>query len=82
MGVGLWPFAHIAADRREIYQWRVQNKNIIERAFELASSGNVQNLMQLELVLKREGYEATAQHLAGSSLRKQLRHRIDLHAAL
>jgi hypothetical protein len=46
---------------------------IVERAFELARSGSVANMMELERALKSEGFAAPHVHFMGSSLRKQLR---------
>ncbi|CAA9519909.1 MAG: hypothetical protein AVDCRST_MAG23-128 [uncultured Sphingosinicella sp.] len=48
-------------------------KSVLERAFELARSGSCRSVAELELRLKREGYEAAASHLRGQSIRKQLR---------
>jgi hypothetical protein len=46
---------------------------IVERAFELARSGSVANMMELERALKSEGFAAPHDHFMGTSLRKQLR---------
>jgi hypothetical protein len=43
----------------------------IERAFQLAKSGQVSGIDELQAVLKKEGYGSWA--LVGSSLKKQLR---------
>ena len=46
---------------------------IVERAFELARSGQVPNIDQLVRKLKREQFEQVESHLAGSTtLRRQL----------
>ena len=51
----------------------MNEKSIIERAFELADSGQLQTMEQLSRQLVREGYEAVHLHLSGrSTLRKQL----------
>lgn len=46
-------------------------KTAIERAFELAKSGDVPNLMHLKAQIGREGYSVS--HLAGPSLTRQLK---------
>jgi hypothetical protein len=48
-------------------------ENPLERAFELARGGECGDLRELELRLKREGYERVTIHLAGPSVRRQLR---------
>ena len=45
---------------------------MIERAFELARSGSVANIPELERALKSEGFAAPHMHFMGTSLRKQL----------
>lgn len=46
---------------------------LVERAFELAGSGQVPNVDQLVRTLKHEGYEQVEAHVASSpSLRRQL----------
>lgn len=45
---------------------------IIERAFELARSGEYRSLDELKRRLAREGYEAVAAHLAGRMIKGQL----------
>lgn len=46
--------------------------NPVERAFELAREGECKDLPELERRLKREGYSAVSQHLAGRSIRSQI----------
>jgi hypothetical protein len=45
----------------------------IERAFELASSGACSNLPSIVATLKGERHESVDAHLAGPSIRKDLR---------
>jgi hypothetical protein len=45
---------------------------ILERAFELARSGEVGTVLDLGRRLKAEGFEAVASHMASPSLRNQL----------
>jgi hypothetical protein len=45
--------------------------HLIERALELARSGQFERTTQLRQVLKREGYDAVEAHLSGS-LAKQI----------
>ncbi len=47
--------------------------NVVERAFELAASGECRTLDEIERRLKADGHEGAAQHLRGGSIRKQLR---------
>ncbi len=47
-------------------------RNIIERAFQLAESGVANNLTQLATKLGDEGFEAVHSHLHGPGIRKQL----------
>lgn len=51
--------------------------SILERAFELAKSGNCQTIGDITGHLKRENYTAVEHHLAGQAIRKQLRALID-----
>jgi hypothetical protein len=53
--------------------------SIVERAFELAASGECRDAREVERRLKWEGYEAVAAHLDSASLRKQLRALFDAH---
>jgi hypothetical protein len=45
----------------------------VERAFELARSGRCDNLPAIVAMLKGERHEAVDAHLAGPSIRKDLR---------
>ena len=45
---------------------------VIERAFELARSGEYRSLEELKRRLSREGYESVASHLAGRLTKGQL----------
>jgi len=45
----------------------------LERAFQLARSGQVANIEEIKLKLKREGYQVDARDYGGQSLRSQLR---------
>ena len=45
---------------------------ILERAFELARSGEVASVLDVGKRLKAEGFEAVASHMASPSLRSQL----------
>lgn len=46
---------------------------IIERAFELARSGACHNVSEVGLQLKRERFDSVEAHLAGTSIRRELR---------
>jgi hypothetical protein len=46
--------------------------SIIERAFELASSGRFSSLHLIERALAKEGYEGAHLHLRGRGLRSEL----------
>jgi tRNA G26 N,N-dimethylase Trm1 len=46
---------------------------ILERAYELARSGTITDLQDISRKLKAEGFEAVDAHLAGPSLRADLR---------
>jgi hypothetical protein len=48
-----------------------QNVSALERAFEIAKSGQVASLQEIKLALKRQGYPTT--QLEGPLLAKQLR---------
>jgi hypothetical protein len=47
--------------------------NPLERAFELARSGEYRDLRDLERKLRREGFADIEQHLSGQTIRRQLR---------
>jgi chitinase len=47
--------------------------NTVERAFELARSGECRNVAEIERQLKAEGFDGVAQHLQGAAIKKQLR---------
>jgi hypothetical protein len=44
----------------------------IKRAFEIAASGECTTLEELKKRLKQDGHFSVEEHLAGSSIRKQL----------
>lgn len=48
------------------------NRNIIARAFEIARSGEVENVSQLAQRLSKEGFSQVEQHLDSPTLRRQL----------
>ena len=48
-------------------------RTTVERAFELARSGDCDNLPAIAAALKGEQHEAVDAHLAGPSIRKDLR---------
>ena len=50
--------------------------SIVERAFQLASSGRCPTLYKLEQLLASEGYDLVVQHLSGPSIRQEIRRRI------
>jgi hypothetical protein len=45
----------------------------IERAYELARSGSCRKLTDVVATLKRERYDSVDAHLAGASIRQELR---------
>lgn len=47
--------------------------NLVERAFELAKSGRVRSLDDIRRTLTGEGFTHVESHLAGRSLRRQLK---------
>jgi len=49
-------------------------KPILERAFELARTGEYSRVKELEKALSREGYAKGDPHIHSPSVRKQLRH--------
>jgi hypothetical protein len=60
----------------------MSTRNTVERAFELAASGEVQTFDDLRRKLQWEGYEAVEAHLAGTAIRKQLKELLASHAML
>jgi hypothetical protein len=46
--------------------------NLIERAYQLARTGDFAKLEHIERKLTREGYTAVADHLSGRMLRREL----------
>jgi hypothetical protein len=53
----------------------------VERAFELARSGDCQGVADIVSALKRERHESVDAHLAGPSLRRDLRRLCEASAA-
>lgn len=53
------------------------DKGTIERAFELAGSGDARSLDDVTRQLRKEQYEAVSLHLSGPLVRRQLRDLID-----
>ena len=49
----------------------MQHQNIIERAFELARDSD--NIEEIRKVLRREGYSNVDAHLAGASIKADLK---------
>ena len=47
--------------------------NVLERAFELARSGECRDVDEMERRLSREGYTDVSGHFRSQSLRRQLR---------
>ena len=47
-------------------------ETIIERAFQIARSGECRNVQEVRRRLSREGYEAADAHLSGKLIREQL----------
>lgn len=56
--------------------------SVIERAFELARSGTCQNVHEIGLRLKSERFASVEAHLAGTSIRRQLRELCGRNAAV
>lgn len=48
-------------------------KSTVERAFEIAGEGDCQGIPEIAAVLKRERHESVDAHLAGPSIRKDLK---------
>jgi phage regulator Rha-like protein len=51
----------------------MDSRNTIQRAFEIAASGEVRTFDELRRKLQAERYEAVEAHLAGTAIRKQLK---------
>ncbi|MBB5709736.1 hypothetical protein FHT02_000958 [Sphingomonas xinjiangensis] len=51
----------------------VQRKSTLERAFELARESGCRDVEEVRRTLASEGYSGVEQHLAGHSIRKQIR---------
>ena len=47
--------------------------NVIQRAFDLARSGECRNKQELERQLRREGFSSVEDHLSGHQITGQLR---------
>ena len=56
----------------------MQTQNIIERAFELARGSD--NLDEIRKTLRREGYTSVDAHLAGASIKADLKRQFERHA--
>jgi hypothetical protein len=52
---------------------RLERPTTVERAFELARTGRYCGLAEIAAALKAERHEAVEAHLAGPSIRKDLR---------
>jgi hypothetical protein len=52
---------------------RPDRPTTVERAFELARSGDCRSLPDIVAALKRERHESVEAHLAGPSIRKDLK---------
>ncbi|MFN3946234.1 MAG: hypothetical protein ACK4K7_15020 [Allosphingosinicella sp.] len=50
----------------------MNEKNIMERAFELAGSGDCRDMRDLQVRLKQEGYTRIPEHLGGSFTSRQI----------
>jgi hypothetical protein len=51
----------------------VNDRNTVERAFELARSGAGRDINEIRLKLKQEGHDSVDAHLGSGALRRQLR---------
>jgi hypothetical protein len=51
-------------------------QSTLERAFQLARQSTCNTFSEVRTALRREGFEAVDQHLAGSSVQTQIRHLI------
>lgn len=56
--------------------------SVIERAFELARSGTCSSVQEVAQRLKREGFESVEAHLAGMSIRRQLKELCSTNTAI
>jgi hypothetical protein len=54
----------------------IPGKSTLERAFDIAASGQAQDVRQINRALKIEGYDVSQVMRAGNSLQKQLMQRI------
>jgi hypothetical protein len=52
---------------------RMRQTGTVERAFEIARAGGCQGMTDLVKKLKAERHEAVDEHLAGQSIRRELR---------
>ena len=51
----------------------MDRQHIIERAFQLAQTGECRGMAELHARLKRERYSRVEDHLAGKAIKQQLR---------
>jgi hypothetical protein len=56
-----------------LYGLPMSDLSVIERAFQLAKSGEVRSVDEVRLVLSREGYASVQQSIGGMATRKQLK---------
>jgi hypothetical protein len=54
-------------------QGATNEPSTVERAFQLARSGQCHSVQEIALKLKRERYDSVEAHLAGQSIRRDLR---------
>lgn len=57
----------------EIPTERMRQTGTVERAFEIARAGRCHGMTDLVKMLKAERHEAVDEHLAGQSIRRELR---------
>jgi len=55
----------------------LHRQTTVERAFDLAETGSCETVNDIRSQLKREQHESVDAHLAGSSIQKQLRARLE-----
>lgn len=55
----------------------MHRQTTVERAFDLAETGPCDTVNEIRSQLKREQHESVDAHLAGSSIQKQLRERLE-----